>query len=81
MRLAIRTLSLALCIVLTACSFGNILPQTQPVLSNVNGATTPMGAVGSVVVLAGAGFGETQGTGRVNFVPAERAASASTRRC
>ena len=67
MRLAIGTLSLALCIELTACSFGNILPQTQPVLSNVNGATTPTGAVGSVVVLAGAGFGETQGAGRVNF--------------
>lgn len=69
MRLAIRTLSLALCIALTACSFGNILPQTQPVLSSLNGALTPIGPVGSVVVLTGAGFGETQGAGRVNFIP------------
>lgn len=69
MRCEIRTLPLALFILLSACSFGNIFPSSVPTLSNVNGAGLPEGPAGSTVVLSGAGFGDIQGNGRVLFTP------------
>jgi hypothetical protein len=65
----LRTLPLvAVGILLAACNL-SLFPDAQPVLSNVNGAALPAGPVGSTIVLAGAGFGDAQGTGRVLFTP------------
>lgn len=58
----------ALGILLAACNL-SLLPQSLPTLSNVNGATLPDGPGGSTVILAGAGFGDVQGSGRVLFTP------------
>ena len=38
-----------------------------PVLNYVNGATLPSGNIGSTVIIEGASFGDTQGTGKVVF--------------
>jgi hypothetical protein len=66
----IRTLPLvAIGIMLAGCNL-SLFPSELPTLSNVNGAALPSGPVGSTVVLAGAGFGDVQGAGRVLFSPA-----------
>jgi len=65
----LRTLPLvAIGIMLTACNL-SLFQDSQPTLSNVNGAVLPSGPVGSQVILAGAGFGDVQGAGRVLFSP------------
>lgn len=65
----LRTLPLvAAGILLAGCNL-SLFPDAQPVLSNVNGANLPAGAVGSTVVFGGAGFGDAQGAGRVVFQP------------
>ena len=68
MRCVIRTLPLALFILLSACDV-SLFPSSIPTLSNVNGAGLPEGPAGSTVVLSGAGFGDVQGNGRVLFTP------------
>jgi hypothetical protein len=73
----LRTLPLvAVAILLTACNV-SLFPDRLPTLSNVNGAVLPEGSVGSTVVLAGGGFGDTQGSGRVLFTPSGGGASLS----
>ena len=66
----IRILPLvAIGVMLTACNL-SLFSTAQPTLSNINGAALPSGPVGSALVLAGAGFGDVQGSGRVLFSPA-----------
>lgn len=68
-----------------ACGGGNgpTGPSGPPTVSSVNGATAPAGPIGSTVVIAGSGFGASQGSGQVLFsdgsggtVPASIASSA-----
>jgi hypothetical protein len=68
MRSEIRVLSLVAFCMLAACNL-SLFPTTIPVLSNANGASSPTAPAGSTVVLAGAGFGDTQGSGQVVFTP------------
>ena len=58
----------ALGILLTACNV-SLFPSEAASIFTLNGAATPAGPVGSTVIIRGAGFGDTQGSGRVLFTP------------